>query len=738
MRLTADAVHVGSMSFPAVLGQPITAPTRTGFAKLVGTIREPALEVHIHSKLPHPTIPRTSMLEWIKSLGNGRWDPHERAWTISGLNSHEPSMVLAQAGIELDWDERPDEFVALRSLDELAWPIAKLSDNGRTVLVRARLAGFDYAKELLGLGAIWDKDRRFFRVAVSDVLVLDGAQLIVRPGVHWPQNAIDAAYAAHAYVPVAADLAPLARRLGSALSIDQFTDDELEFLQARIGRIPTDGRDPFPYQKAGALAVAAGRACLFDEPGVGKSAGALLAARVLGAKRTVIVVPPLLTTNWRREIAHAALCTDDQVVTFKPGRKEPELPDAGAVIIADSLLASRPAVLQRLIAWHADVMIFDEAHRAKTIGSARGDAVLDLGASVKHAPFALTGTPIFASPHELVTLLELTRMMAPVFGGRHQFLADFCIQDKFGGWKPRKNALHRLHATLVDHVWVRRRKRDVLPQLPKKMRAAMMLEVPLKDYRETHKEVISKVLGYLTWFEDQNGREPTSDELNEWVRFSSFTLISQLRQAAGLAKIPLAAELIENHVNETGWDTDEHGRRVFHRPLLVWVHHKSVAGALYQALPAGIGETGVIAGSTTDAERDRLVDDFEAGLIPVMLCSITKAGVGLTLVRSSDAIFAETDWTPALIKQAEDRQHRPGAKGESVQYTTLIAVGTLDETIQNVLGRKVEVLEKGIGDTDDSVAVLASDDARGLTDIVDAVVQEALTIRLKESRKSRK
>lgn len=731
-------MHVGVMSFPATLGRPITAPTRTGFAKLIGTLREPLLVMHIHAKLPHPTIPRTSMLEWIKSLGNARWDPDERAWTVGGLNSHSPSEVLTAAGIELDWNDRPAEFADVRTLDELAWPIAKLSDNGRTVLVRARLAGFDYARELLGLGAVWDKDRQFFRTPVSDVLVADGGQLIVRPGVHWPQSAIDAGFADHAHVPVATDLLPLARRLGSALTVDEFTDEELEHLQSRLGRIPTDGREPFPYQKVGSLAVAAGRTCLFDEPGVGKTAGALLAARILGAKRTIIIVPPLLTTNWRREIGYAALCAADQVVTFKPGRKEPDLPAEGAVIIADSLLANRPTVLAKLIAWQADVMIYDEAHRAKTIGTSRGDAVLDLGSSIKHAPFALTGTPIFASPHELVTLLELTRMMAPVFGGRHQFLSDFCIQDKFGGWKPRKHALERLHATLRGEVWVRRRKRDVLPQLPKKMREAMLLEVSLKDYRETHKEVIAKVQGYLTWFEDQNGREPTSDELSEWVRFSSFTLISQLRQAAGLAKIPLAAELIENHVKETGWEVDENGRRVFNRPLLVWVHHKTVASALYQALPTDIGETGVIAGSTSDKERDRLVDDFEAGLIPVMLCSITKAGVGLTLVRSSDAIFAETDWTPALIKQAEDRQHRPGATGESVQYTTLIAVGTLDETIQNVLGRKVEVLEKGIGDTDDSVAVLAGDDARGLQDIVDAVVQDALTIRAKEKRAARR
>lgn len=666
------------------------------------------------------------MLEWVKSFGTARWSPHEQSWTIPGLSSPNPTVVLAEAGIELDWEERPAEFAECTSLEDLVAPIAKLSENGRTVLVRPRLARFDYARELLGLGAVWDKDRQFFRTPVSDVLVRDGGTLIVRPDIHWPQDAIDAAYRAHAHVPVRPEVATIARRLGSALALTEFTDDDLAFIGEHIGQIPTDGREPFPYQRVGSLAVAAGRSCLFDEPGVGKTAGSLLAARILGARRTIFIVPPLLTTNWRREIAYAALCPDEHVVTFKPGRKEPVLPDEGAVIIADSLLASRPAVLERLIAWQADVMIVDEAHRIMTIGAARSEAVLDLGQSVTHAPIALTGTPMFASPHQMVTMLELTRMLAPVFGGRHQFLADFCVQTKFGGWNARMSALPRLHALLSQYVWVRRRKRDVLPQLPPKVRKKFLLDVPLKEYRETHKAVIEKVQGWMTWFEDQTGRPPTPDEISEWVAFSSFTLISQLRQAAGLAKIKVAAELIEDHINDTGWEEDEHGRRVFNRPLLVWVHHRTVAASLYAALPQSIGATGMIGGATTDNERDHLVDAFQAGLVPVLVCSIVKAGVGLTLTRSSDAIFAETDWTPALLTQAEDRQHRPGATAESIQYTTLIALGTLDETIQKVLARKTEVLVAGIGATDDSVAVMESGDTHSLMEIVEAVVQEAV------------
>lgn len=718
--------HVQGVTYPYPPATAAFTPkTVTGFAKVTGTFLRPTLELHINSRLAHPSNRALTMLDWVRQL-RGRWDPGSRTWTITGLNTPDPALALRQAGIELDWEQRPEEFASVLSIDDLVAPVAKLAENGRTVLVRPRFAGFEYAKELLGQGAVWDKDFERFQTPVIDVLTREGYQLFIRPGVHWPQEAIDLAIAAHQYVPVQPELTTMARRFANALTPDEFTDEELAWANRHIGVLPDDGREPFPYQKVGSLAVAAGRTCLWDEPGVGKSAGSLLAARILGAKRTVIVVPPLLTTNWRREIAYAKLCEDTQVVTYKSGRKERDLPDEGAIIVPDSLLASRPELLRKIIAWEADVMIVDEAHRIKTIGSARGEAVLDLGASVRHAPIALTGTPMFQSPHEMVTMLELTRMLAPVFGGRHHFLADFCLQDPFGGWKARKTALPRLNYMLAEHVWVRRKKADVLPQLPPKIRLPIELDIPLREYHEVHKQVIAKIQGWVTWFTEHNGRKPTQEEFNDWVRASAFTLISQLREAAGLAKIKVAADLVREHIEQTGWEIDAEGRKVFNRPILVWVHHRSVAQAMFEAVPEELGVTGVIGLDVTDNARDALVDAFQAGHVAVLVCSIVKAGVGLTLTRGQDAIFVETDWTPANIVQAEDREHRPGAVGESVLYKTLIALGTLDETIQRVLGNKVEILEKGLGGSGGDVALMASDDARGLMDIVQTIVDKAL------------
>lgn len=691
----------------------------SGQASVEGTFREPYLQVRIHPRVPHPTLAGTTMLDWVKGLGSSRWDPDTQSWNLYALGSLTPSQVIAESGLDLDWGARTGELAGLSTIDELAWPIAKLHSNARTVLIRPRLAGYTLTKGLIGPGAVWDRDRRLFRLPAGDII--RGGQ--IRGGVHWPQNAIDRAFELHAHQPVPSHLHDLAAALGNATSTVGIDPAHL----ATIGVLPTDARTPYAYQEAGALAVVAGRRCLFDEPGVGKSAQAVYAARMLRSERTLIVVPPLLTTNWSREAEYGGLVRAASDVTmFRPGRKEPELPDTGVVVISDSMLAARPATAERIRHWAPDVMIVDEAHRMMTIGSRRSDAVLDVGTAVTHAPMALTGTPMFSTPSQMVPLLELTRMMDPIFGGRAQFLETFCRQDRFGEWHAKKAALPRLKAMLQQHVWVRRRKRDVLPQLPAKVRTPLLVDVPLTEYRRAHKDVIAKVQAWVTWYREYYKRMPDAAAQEEYAQNTGFELISQLRRAAGLAKLPLITELVADHLTATGFTVVD-GVKVWNRPLIVWAHHLDVLQPLIESIGDRIGEQiGAIYGATSDSNRDAYVDLMNAGRLPVLVAGITKAGVGLTLTRSSDAIFAEFSWVPAEIIQAEDRQHRVGATAASVQYTTVIASGTLDEPIQRVLHRKTDVLEHGLGQTDDSVVMLDQSDAATLTEIVMAVIEEAI------------
>lgn len=443
----------------------------------------------------------------------------------------------------------------------------------------------------------------------------------------------------------------------------------------------------------------------------------LAATAALRSDALVIVCPPVVTTNWAREVVKSGVFEEADIVAFRAGRKEPSLDGAKVVVISDSLLSTRPHLIHHLGVWmgrHEKVVVaYDEAHRAKTMGSKRSEAVLDMVALAPHARrIAITGTPVLAGPHELVPILEFTGHLGPVFGGAGPFLEAYCTRDRFGGFHPRKAALPSLHAKLNAHVWVRRTKADVLPFLPAKHITSVPLDVSLTDYRKSHTALVDEIIEWFQSVRTEHGRWPNENELEEFAQ-DNLRYASDLRRAAGMTKVPIAIEMVQDWVRDNPEE-----------PVLVWAHHKDVIAALHETAVKAKVKTGVIAGGISDSERMRLVDGFQAGQIPVLICSITAAGVGITLTRSSNAIFVESDWTPALMLQAMDRQHRIG-QTRDVHAEILLALGTLDEHIQGTLAKKGETLAAILGDDSNSVAVGDDRELMNLKEVMAGLILDA-------------
>lgn len=127
-----------------------------------------------------------------------------------------------------------------------------------------------------------------------------------------------------------------------------------------------------------------------------------------------------------------------------------------------------------------------------------------------------------------------------------------------------------------------------------------------------------------------------------------------------------------------------------------------------------------IHGGTSHAERDDIVQRFQAG-------QIVAAGVGLTLTRSSDVLFVETDWTPAGVVQAEDRVHRIGQTAH-VQITTLIAERTLDAKIHATLATSIQTLNHLTPGSDHAVTELG--DSATVRDVLVGLVLDRHITRL--------
>ena len=469
------------------------------------------------------------------------------------------------------------------------------------------------------------------------------------------------------------------------------------------------------------------------------------------------MVPPVVLTHWAREAVQSGLGVPDpaskaawwprdivpaagspaagspsdgpapaEVVVVQPGRKVPELPDRGVVIVADSILAARPALVDTIVGWSPSVVVYDEAHRARTWSSTRSRTVRGLIARVRDTRTAdlgptwgggpgtgfaplpalmvlpLTGTPMFTgSPVEMVPLLAMTGHLDWVFGGRAAFAERFCRRDHFGRWVGRMKNMEELRRLLDIHVWVRRYKADILPWLPEKRWVTSYVDVSMTDIRAAQTELEETV---DEWLDELAPHEPDDTEVERWCR-SQIGLLSPLRLATGLAKVPAAVEHIETWLAGNSPRPDATGAWTFEEPLVLWAHHREVISALAEhsgdllrsRLGTGMPPVAVIDGSTGLDRRTEYVDALQARHLGVLVCQITAAGVGLTLTACASPLFVESDWTAQMMSQAEDRHHRPG-QDRGVTLTALCATGTLDEHVVKVRNRKEDVASLVVGD----------------------------------------
>lgn len=213
-----------------------------------------------------------------------------------------------------------------------------------------------------------------------------------------------------------------------------------------------------------------------------------------------------------------------RIVAIRSGKKMPELPERGIVVVADSYLSTKPELQAQLAAWEPDVFITDEIHRHSNIETQRTKATIATSIGATYS-YGITGTPVMRSPQQLPSQLLITNTLEHFGGSVGGFLETYCRKTKFGGWEPRKREAHKPGRIMDSKVWVRRTKAKAQPQLPKRSRRVEWLDVPLKDYRAAMGEVVETMHELIEKFVDRESRLPTVGDIDSVVpnqmRFSS-------------------------------------------------------------------------------------------------------------------------------------------------------------------------------------------------------------------------
>ena len=255
-------------------------------------------------------------------------------------------------------------------------------------------------------------------------------------------------------------------------------------------KIPGLKADLMPFQGEGVSFIDArnGRALIADEMGLGKTLQALAWLQLHPEVRpATIVVPASLKLNWKKEALKFMTEPNIQVLH---GRSA-EDPIVGDIIIVNYDIL--PDWVDALSEVDLQAVVIDEIHYIKNNKAKRTKAVKKLAKGVPHV-IGLSGTPITNRPKEALTTIQL--IDKSIFPNQWQFLQRYCGAKHNGfGWDFNgATNTKELNEILTNSIMIRRKKADVLKDLPDKVRSFIPMELNnRKEYQRAESDFVSFV-----------------------------------------------------------------------------------------------------------------------------------------------------------------------------------------------------------------------------------------------------
>jgi len=441
---------------------------------------------------------------------------------------------------------------------------------------------------------------------------------------------------------------------------------------------------------------------LADEPGLGKTAQALLAAQVAGAYPLLVVVPNVVKTNWARE---AALWTPSKTVTVIHG-------DGDTIDGFADIVVINYEVLDRHVDWIGDHrfrgMVVDEAHYIKNKKSQRSQHVIEISQRIRQRVtqpllMALTGTPLINDIDDFRAIWQFLGWIEERKPG-DELMAE--LEET--GLTPADHAFYpAARSAVVDLGIVRRRKVDVAADIPARRIADLPVELEGaagRSITDAERQLAERLVGrYRAALEHRRSgsevdgidhvlvRRVAEREVaeggNEDTGINVFAMVRRI----GQAKAELAADYAAQLARSAG-------------KVVFFAKHLDVmdaAGDVFERRDIGYTE---IRGDQTTTVRQKAIDSFVNDPdVSIIVCSLTAAGVGINLQVASNVVLAELSWTNAEQTQAIDRVHRIG-QTEPVTAWRIIAAQTIDAKIAELIDSKAGLAARALDGSEEEVS----------------------------------
>jgi len=436
---------------------------------------------------------------------------------------------------------------------------------------------------------------------------------------------------------------------------------------------------------------------LADEPGLGKTAQALLAAAASNSYPLLVVVPNVVKTNWAREVG---LWTPGRTATVVHG-------DGNDVDAFSDVVIVNYEILDRHVGWLGRFgfkgMVVDEAHFIKNLKSERSKHVLALSRSIratypKALLMALTGTPLINSIEDFRAIWQFLGWIddkKPLAALMNKLEETGLTPADFGFFAEARRAV-------IDMGIVRRKKVDVAADIP----ARRIADIPVELDDDLGRSIRAAEAALTARLVDRFNRvrslkpDATDDELIRVVAHAEleeskgattgenvFTMVRRI----GQAKATLAADYTSQLARSVG-------------KVVFFAKHIDVMDQAEEHF-AKLGLKSVsIRGDQSAKARQNAIDSFDSDPeVSVVVASLTAAGVGLNLQAASNVVLAELSWTSAEQTQAIDRVHRIGQE-LPVTAWRIIAAHTIDARIAELIDSKAGLAARALDGSDVDVA----------------------------------
>lgn len=428
-------------------------------------------------------------------------------------------------------------------------------------------------------------------------------------------------------------------------------------------------------------------ACLADDMGLGKTIQALAVMLERASKGSALVVAPAsVARNWLRE-------TEKFAPTLRPflfgqgNRKKmvENLKPFDVLITSYGLLQQE----SELLASHQfNTVVLDEAQAIKNRSTKRSKAAMQIQSNFK---IITTGTPI---ENHLGELWNLFNFLNPgLLGSLQSFQEKFAIPIEKYQDKEKQQHLKKL----IQPFILRRRKTEVLEELPSKTEITLSVELSVEEkafYEALRREAVASL-------------EKNVDGHAGQKRMQLLAHLMKLRQACCNPKMVLPESKLKSSkmklFGEIVEELIENGHKAlifsqFVKHLRLIEKHIKKKNIAYQYLD----------GQTPLKKREKRINAFQAGEGDLFLISLKAGGVGLNLTAADYVIHMDPWWNPAVEDQASDRAHRIGQKRPVTIYR-LVTENTIEEKIVQLHHHKRDLADSLLEGTEASGKLTADE-----------------------------